>query len=238
MADKVNLAMQNQYVEFAKKDGEGKDIAEGFKALMQEIEGKIGFDMDIECGHGPYAIPANTFNESLGTSNVPCIVRLKATGSSKPFGVALVTPSAQNYNIIYMFQGNIYKKSGLSYGSSYTLGSDDDALAKSIYWHGLDLYNGSKSNLAKAHILNNSDEAIDSATKLVAWFNSIEGRVDLDCIGTVDISGVHYQLISIVKNAQGAFFIYYADSNGYHSVNNIDLTDYFVSINDSTNRIN
>ena len=47
MGNKVNLAIQNQYVEFAKKDGEGNDIAEGIKALHQAVGGVVAFDGEV-----------------------------------------------------------------------------------------------------------------------------------------------------------------------------------------------
>lgn len=55
MGNKVNLAMQNQFVEFAKKDGEGNDIAEksaatdaAIAALQEAIAGKVAFDGEYE----------------------------------------------------------------------------------------------------------------------------------------------------------------------------------------------
>ena len=48
MGNKVNLAMQNQFVEFAKKDGEGNDISEAIEALQQAISGVVAFDGELE----------------------------------------------------------------------------------------------------------------------------------------------------------------------------------------------
>lgn len=96
--------------------------------LYAAIEGKIYFDMQVEIGNGPYAIPANTFNNTEGSANIPCLAKLVQTSTKKPLGFALVTASGANYEIIYLFQGNIYKASGVAYDAAFTLGSGTDAL--------------------------------------------------------------------------------------------------------------
>ena len=128
----------------------------------------------------------------------------------------------------------------MSYVDKLNLNGSEVDLGKPIYYHGLDIVDGTKGNVAQAHILSNSSEAIDSLTKLKAWAEAITGQVFIQCNGCIKVGSVWQQLYLILKTANNEYRLYYVDNaSGYTSVNNVNLNDYFNEvIGDAVNKIN
>lgn len=111
------------------------------------------------------------------------------------------------------------------------------SFVKPIYWHGLTLYKGTTVT-AFAHILMNTDTPIDTIAKFIAWANSISEQVIVPIIGNIDISGVFYQAIGIIKRLNTTFDIIYLDTTGRQYITNVTLSDYYSDVSDAVNRIN
>lgn len=260
MGTKVNLAMQNQYVEFAKKDGEGNDIAEGIAKVKEDIddlqealENVVAFDGVIDCGAGQYAIPANTFST---TKNAGIYKLVNTAGTT--IGVCTVLRSGANtYNITYMYAGGVYSASNIGFTSAYTIPTEADEVmskveslitggtlsnAKPIYWHSLDIYKGG-STLLRGVILNNTNTPISGMSSLIAWLESI-GDVDLIVNGgyTDPQLEFHSNVVSIRHTANSDYvtFYYVVSTGGYSSVSvsKTDLLAQEINVSDRSNRIN
>lgn len=117
MADKINLAMQDQYVAYAEKDGEGKGIAESIDILQQAIEGKVVFDGEILIdSHGSPYLSQTEYNRLIALPHAKYFMRPNKRGGFYNF-IAYVDVSSygapqSNKNrvqifMIYWDNGNV-----------------------------------------------------------------------------------------------------------------------------------
>ena len=113
--------------------------------------------------------------------------------------------------------------------------------AKPIYYHGLDIYK-SGYNSIQVHVLNNSNESINTLAKFKAWAEGITGQVDIQVNGAVNIDGTVVSPYLLRKNSSNEYAFYYPNpdttSLASYLSKSINLEDYFVNVNDSVNKIN
>ena len=122
--------------------------------------------------------------------------------------------------------------------SKQVIESGEVSNAKPIWYHGLDIYDGTKRNTIQCHILKNDDNAIDTLAKLKAWAESITGQVFIQASGCVDIGGTWYPVYLLVKNEANQYIICYVDSTSGFLTSTIALEDYFTDCTDRYNKIN
>ena len=114
---------------------------------------------------------------------------------------------------------------------------------KPIYYHGIELIDYVKGNVAELSILNNDATAINSVEKFKAWRENIpEPLVIVKADGCVKINETVYHLYAIICSIESEQYVYkfgYLTNAGY-SVLTVDLTDYFKSSDclDGVNKIN
>ena len=97
-----------------------------------------------------------------------------------------------------------------------------------LYYHGIELIDYVKKNVAEITILNNSSTSINTLDKLRAWAEAIEGLVIIGAKGCIKISDVVYHLYAIIKSDEGGNHIYkfgYLDSSGFVVSDPVDLDD-------------
>ena len=111
---------------------------------------------------------------------------------------------------------------------------------KPIYYHGLDLYDSTNNHSAQIHILNNSNEPIDTIAKLKAWAESITGDVFIQCGGCIKVLSKWRELYLIIKSGStNKYTLCYVDpESGVASFSNVNLEDYFTQCADKLNKIN
>lgn len=157
----------------------------------------------------------------------------------------LFTSDAQNLaEQLSDFTGDVSVTGDLSVTGDATLPSingEENPSVKPIYWHGLNVFkqDGGKVSSIQFHILNNDDTPINTIDKIKTWAESISGQVLIACNGSIPVSNVYKQCVAIIKSATNEYSIYYIDdTNGVVSIPNIDLADYFASVQDAINKLN
>ena len=107
--------------------------------------------------------------------------------------------------------------------------------AKPIYFHGIDMYSAGTTSL-QSHILNNSDAPLNTSAKVKAWFESIDGAVNMPVNGVYTDSSGTYLPFLLKKYANNTYSLYYSTENGY-ATKPFDWT-LLEAVNDNVNKIN
>lgn len=169
---KVNLAMQNQFVEFAKKDGEGKDIAETFAGVDSAIEqlataigDVIGFKGILTITTGPNTL--NVIPDEPGMyrlNNGYAVVLSVGADARRVMCHAYGAPNGS----YFVYSGN-KGATNVSPTSSDTFAFASDI--KPIYWHTLKFQRGGSPDVSTSRVFGNMIVINNSSTPitLAAW---------------------------------------------------------------------
>lgn len=138
---KINLAKQNQYVEFAKKDDEGNSISEGFKTIGEAIEGLEqdieGLEQDIEgkvVFDGSISVETIGGDKGIRNANLPTTAGTYKLSSGGVLSVK--ANSASSITITAMYGASMYAETRDPASTSDFLFNENTRLGdKPIYCH-------------------------------------------------------------------------------------------------------
>ena len=163
---------------------------------------------------------------------------LRVLGADKPVVIKDGSGSPYFVDSLTLDGTNVVITKG---GKTITIANDntittEGVIQNHLWYHGLDLIKANE-NSVQCHILNDNGTLINSVAKLIAWANSITGKVVIQTNGCIVIEGVAYVLNAIVKNTTDNFTLVYVGADKYYTINNANLTDYFTTCNDSVNQL-
>lgn len=117
---------------------------------------------------------------------------------------------------------------------------EDQQSVKKIYYHPINMYDGTKKNAFIFVILNNSSAPIDTFAKLKAWANSISGAVIMNGNGIMKNPNTNTfnNVYALYKTPTETWTVCFSTSSGYETVTNQNIEDYFATIEDNVNSIN
>lgn len=220
-------AMQNQYVEFAKNDGKGKEI--DIEAIETGIEEeKISISIPILTEDNALEIFAKK-PKFISYDELVYVLNDYQSAADE-----LYYSSIYNTYNNYLYINN----AGVISANSNTLALASDI--KDIYWHGLYIGDDTAAHNLQAHILNNSESKIDSVLKLIEWFENTYtagNNVVLSVNGGFTRASTTYNAFAIVYNGTN-YIVYYTTSSGVSTYSMTALTDVYSRVVDNLNKIN
>lgn len=239
---KINLAKQNQYVEFAEKDDEGNIISESFKNIEAAIDNKVVFDniVSVETIGGDKGIKKANLPTTAGT------YKLSSSGI-----LVVKANSASSITITAIYGDSMYSETRDPTSSNNFLFNENTRLGvKPIYWHTVKWVRGA-SNVSFAFssyfiVLTNSSEPLtltsfrDIVTKPGFVAIAINGQCSPNAYG--DITQLSMTLDRIEYYSDMAYTGYY--HNGQNATElrqndiNMDDTSTISFVDLGANRIN
>ena len=236
---KINLAKQNQYVEFAEKDNEGNSISQAFKTIEEAIDSKIGFNsvVSVETIGGDKGIKKANLPTTAGTYKL----------SSGGILTAKVN-SESSITITAMYGASMYAETRDPASTSNFLFNENTRLGeKPIYWHSVAFTRGGDGSsyeraFGQIVVLNNSPAPITAQSfiellKIEGFFAQVNnGQFDLT--SGSNFSNMGYLLVGITYSTETAFNVHLRDkgTNAY-SIMSLYLEGFTVN-DQGVNRIN
>ena len=121
-----------------------------------------------------------------------------------------------------------------------SINGENNPSVKPIYYHGIEMFRDSPEHASiTLTILNNSDTAIDTITKVKNWALGLPGKVLISTNGNLYYNSTYYELYGILKKENNNFDLFCLDdSHAKVRIYDVDFDSLYTGVNDNTNKLN